>query len=552
MDKIKKIIFILFSVFILPITTNAASLYLNPSTGSYDTGSVFPVSIYVSSPNEEITAASGEINFSKEDLEVVSLSKISSIFSSWIEEPSFSNVRGTVSFDGIISGHGFTGNSGKILTVNFKAKKAGKENVVFSSNSVLANNGASLISNAEAAQFSIVSIEDDSIPAPITKAPSAPNISSSTHGDQSKWYNSNNVKLSWDISSDVDKMRTLLNKSPNSLPSILYDSPVNEKEINDLDDGIWYFHIQFRNKLGWGDVTHFKIQIDTKEPDSFKINIIKGKEGETSRPVIGFKTTDSMSGIDYYKIRIEKDSFIVSKEEMEDGEYTLPDQSAGNKALMIQAFDKAGNYFPTAEEFTVNSLESPIITEYPKELSSEDFLNIKGTSKYPQSQINIYFEKDKKPIGTKKINTDSFGNFNLAYEGNLKNGVYDIKAEVVDVNGLKSIDNQTISIIVKNSDSVKNKLELIVIAVSLIFLVLVIIVWFVFRKIHLSKKKLKKEFIEAENKVKESFESIKTNLCDNIEVLLKNKNERDLTKEEEEIIEKLKKSIDCLDKLMKK
>jgi len=472
--EIKKITLALLSVFILPISADAASLYFSPNSGSYEIGNIISVGIYVSSPNESINAASGVINFSNEKMEVVSLSKVKSIFDLWVKEPSFSNTSGVVNFEGVVLSQGFVGGSGKILTINFKIKKEGTGDISFSSSSVLANDGkgTDVISNTEMAHFYLTNKLSESSNATFvsevatSSTPLVPNVSSTTHPDQEKWYNTNSIKLSWEVPSDVDKIRTLLNKNPNSIPSVLYSSSIKEKELNDLDDGTWYFHTQFRNSLGWGAINHFKIQIDTKNPEPFEISIIKGINGETSRPIINFETTDSLSGIDYYKIRIEQEPpFIVSKEQIINGEYTLPDQYPGNKMIMVRAFDRAGNYFAAAEEITIKSLENPSITEYPTKLTSEEFLNIKGTSKYPNSQVNIYFEKNGETIGIKKIATDSLGNFYLAYEGTLKSGNYNIKAEIIDDNGLRSINNQAISLIVKDPEFIRIKAELLKIGV---------------------------------------------------------------------------------------
>jgi 5-hydroxyisourate hydrolase-like protein (transthyretin family) len=557
MDKIKKVILIFLSAFILPINASAASLYLSPNSGSYEVGATFSASIYVSSPNETINAASGTVSFSTENLQVVSISKTNSIFSLWAKEPSFSNNNGTISFEGVILNPGFTGGSGKILTINFKTKKVGEENISFSSGSILANdgNGTDIISSKETAKISIIDSDapvKEPVSAPILKIPGAPNVSSSTQPDQNKWYNSNNVKLSWETSSDINRVRILINRNPNSIPNNLIDTSIKEKEYSDLSDGVWYFHIQFRNELGWGSINHFKIQIDTVAPDPFKINIIKGKDGETSQPVVSFATTDALSGIDYYKVKIgEETPIIITEENMKNGEYTLPEQFNGSKILMVQAFDKANNYFSTAEEFAVGTLESPIITEYQKELTNTDFLNIKGTSKYPESQINLYFEKDNKTIGVKKTNTDSSGNFDLAYEGNLKNGTYNIRAEAVNKDGLKSINNNIIKVIVKDPDFIKIRAELIRIGVPLLSLILIIIIYFAYYRSNSSKRRLRKEVSEAEDIVKESFESLKKELNDKIKSL-KSKTETELTQEEQENIKKMKKSIDYLEKLMKK
>ena len=100
-------------------------LYIfSPSSGEYAVGGVFSVSVYVSSADQAMNAASGAISFPPDKLEVISLSKTGSIFTLWVQEPLFSNSSGAVNFEGIALNPGFTGIGGKLITVNFKAKAA--------------------------------------------------------------------------------------------------------------------------------------------------------------------------------------------------------------------------------------------------------------------------------------------------------------------------------------------------------------------------------------------------------------------------------------------
>ncbi len=59
----------------------------------------------------------------------------------WAQEPSFSNINGTATFEGVAFNPGYTGSSGKIITLNFRAKTAGTATLSISGGSVLANNG---------------------------------------------------------------------------------------------------------------------------------------------------------------------------------------------------------------------------------------------------------------------------------------------------------------------------------------------------------------------------------------------------------------------------
>jgi hypothetical protein len=379
MEKIKKIILILILFSVFPFLADAATLYFVPNSGSYNVGGVLPVNIYVSSSDQSINAASGIVNFPKDKLEVVSLSKTGSIFSLWVQEPSFSNILGTINFEGVVFNPGFIGSSGKIITINFRTKIAGTAALNFSSSSVLANdgNGTNVLTNTQTSQFNINTVEtkpvetaDVSSKVSIPGTPLAPEISSSTHSDSSKWYNSQTANFSWNISDDIIAVKVLLNKVSNSAPTVVYDA-INQKEIKDLSDGIWYFHVQLKNSNGWGDISHFRIQIDTKKPDNFSINLIDGKEVETPQPKISFLTTDSLSGIDYYKVKIGEEDVLTVLNEDSKNEIILPIQSPGKKILIVQAFDKAGNYSSAIEEITIKPLETPVIIEYNNELKKK-------------------------------------------------------------------------------------------------------------------------------------------------------------------------------------
>ena len=104
------LIFLFFGL--LPVSTEAATLYFSPSSGEYVVSRTLSVSVYVSSAGQAINSASGIISFPQDKLEVTSLSRTGSIFTLWVQEPSFSNSAGTVNFEGVVLNPGFTGATG--------------------------------------------------------------------------------------------------------------------------------------------------------------------------------------------------------------------------------------------------------------------------------------------------------------------------------------------------------------------------------------------------------------------------------------------------------
>lgn len=119
-----------------------ASLFITPNTGTYKTGDLFSVVINVNTGGQAINAASGQLNFDNTRLEVRSIGYSHSVFNLWTAEPSFSNSAGSVAFSGGLPNPGFTGASGAILRVTFRAKESGQAPLTFISGSVLANDGA--------------------------------------------------------------------------------------------------------------------------------------------------------------------------------------------------------------------------------------------------------------------------------------------------------------------------------------------------------------------------------------------------------------------------
>src|SRR3989338_1928237 len=150
----------------------AATSYFSPSSGNFTIGNVFTVTVLVNTEGVAINNAEAVINFPKDLLELISVTKSGSIFSLWVEEPTFSNSAGTLSFNGGVPTPGFKGTAGKIISTTFRVKKAGSASLVFSSAAVRANDGygTNVFSSGAQAQFNLISEERPPVPT-LTPAP---------------------------------------------------------------------------------------------------------------------------------------------------------------------------------------------------------------------------------------------------------------------------------------------------------------------------------------------------------------------------------------------
>ncbi|KKT44963.1 MAG: hypothetical protein UW34_C0006G0003 [Parcubacteria group bacterium GW2011_GWA2_44_15] len=214
-QKIKSIVSLVFAAVIfaaLPAVASAATLYFSPSSGSHAVGTTFSAGIYVSSADQAMNAASGVISFPSDKLEVTSLSKTGSIFTLWVQEPSFSNSAGTVNFEGIVLNPGFTGSNGKAITITFTVKAASNAPLTFSSGLALANDGkgTNILTSLGSAWFSLEgvaptapAVPETTAPSAVSGTPSAPKISSPTHPDSDKWYAKKDAKFIWTTPLDI-------------------------------------------------------------------------------------------------------------------------------------------------------------------------------------------------------------------------------------------------------------------------------------------------------------------------------------------------------------
>ena len=535
----------------LPVSAFAASLYFSPTTGNYNVGQTFSVSVYVSSADQSMNAASGIISFPKDKLNVVSLSKTGSIFSLWVQDPTFSNSAGTITFEGIVLNPGFNGSAGKIITLNFKAKATGNAPLTFSSGSVLANDGkgTNILTSMGSGSYVIQSNPEEEEYIPPKNTPVAPIISSPTHPDSEKWYSNNDPKFTWEVPENITGVKLLVNDKSVVVPTVSYSEPITEKQLEDLVDGIWYFHSQFQNKSGLGGVSHFKFQIDTASPLSFEIEVKEGKETTNPQPTLVFETTDEMSGVDYYQVRIDQEPLIETREK----EYKIPVQTFGTHTIIVRAVDKAGNNTLAMTEINILPIGTPVITDYPQTLLPGATLSIKGTA-VPETQVKVYIQKDEKEVKTGETKSDAEGRWSYIGTESLEKGVYKIWAEVIDSLGAKSEPSEKVTIqvippaFIRIGSLVIDYLTTVVTLLILISVIVFGIVWG-WRKIIKRKRRLRKEITEAERALFHAFKVLKEETEEQIEKL---DGEPGLSDREKEICDELKKSLKTSEKFIGK
>lgn len=539
----------------------AASIYFSPSSGSYSADSSFSVNVLVGSSDQAMNAVSGTISFPADKLEVISISKSNTILNLWVQEPTFSNSAGTINFEGISLNPGFIGSSGNVLTVTFKAKSSGTAYLTFPLSSVLANDGqgTDILSTLGNAQFTIKST---TIPEPVPVPTPLPNkkdlvvltvdesavIISATHPNSNNWYSDSSPMFSWNELSDVIELKTLVGSRPNSKPIVLYNPPISEKLVEDLPDGEWYFHLRFRDSSGWGDVSHFKFNIDTERPESFEIREIKRESLTDPRVKFVFDAEDETSGIDYYKINIDG---IEQEDWREDNGYIYTTNALGfgTHTLIAKAVDKAGNSRSNSIEFEIDPLWPPAIEEYPHELEVGKPLTVHGDAMYENIKVAVWLQQEDYDPKMYEVMSDDEGLFIFTLEDKLESGTYTLWAVVKDEKDAKSDSSDKVTIKIKKVSlltigSVAVSVLAVIIPLVVLIIFLVFLLWYGWNKFNIFRSRVRRKVKHTESTVHKAFKLLRSDIEEHIKVLKKVKSKRTLTKSEQRMIDSLDKSLE--------
>ena len=350
----------------MPAFASAATLSFAPASGSFGVGKTFVVTVAVDS-SDPFNSGNATIAFDKEFLSVEKVSKESSAFSLWAVEPSSSNTAGTVTFEG----GNTTPLSGKknLLAITFKVRKEGKANVSFTTASILAadGKGTDVAKDKIPAAFDLTAASSAPDPTSAPRVISAPsetetfglkpdipeNITSPTHPEETKWYNPAKAKFVWDTPAEITTTRLSLDTTADTVPTTSYDPPISEKEFDTLSEGVMYFHLRYQNDAGWGPTAHRKIQVDKTPPEKFTLEAVVDPAKENIA-VLKFMATDTLSGVDHYGVIVDggQESKVGILEVKPEG-YELDEQTPGERAITVKAYDKAGNFTEAEVKTTI-------------------------------------------------------------------------------------------------------------------------------------------------------------------------------------------------------
>jgi len=542
--------------------TYAASLSLSPGTGVYTSGSTFTANVLVNSQGKPINAAEGTLSFNSRELTVVSVNRASSIFNLWVTEPTFSNSAGTISFSGG-SPSGYTGSGGNIMSVTFRSVGAGSSRVSFSDGSVLANDGrgTNVLTAMNGGNFTIQAASAAPEPEIIeyiapANTPRAPQITSQSHSDSTKWHTQTNAVLSWTLPAGVTAVRTLLNQNPTSVPTRVYSDPISTITLSDLPQGESYFHIQFQNADGWGRVTHYRLAVDSENPTKIDIAHLEGADLANPIQTIDVQVTDETSEVKRFSIKVDDAEPYEFINETGSTTITLASLDPGYHSVIIEAFDEAGNSIIGTYSFTILSFDKPIFTEYPNQISEEVIPVIKGLTR-ANASVDVTLSRVGGEPTVYTVQSNDAGEFIFIPEGTFSTGVYELSAQATDEYGAKSDVSDVVRIAVQQPGYLQIG-SFIVSVLSVIVPLLVLIAllifgtWYLFAYFRRFRKKVRIESTEALEILNREFGNLQKVLRTEESAMQKSRKTNKLTQAEAHMIEVLDKELQSAQRKVEK
>ena len=584
----KKILF--FAIFVLSFIVSrqamAASIFVMPDKDQVSENESFAVTVFVSSTDEAINNAEGILSFPSKLLSVSSIDSNSSIFNLWVEQPKFDNVSGTVSFNGGLPNPGFIGLGGKVIKIYFTAKNSGTAALSWSSATIRANDGYGT-DDTEARNGTMIKIwkftgiktGTENLP---QNAPSEPTITSAIIKNSSDWYSAKSIDISWKVPIDATAVNYVLDRKADTIPQTSYPASTNSKTISNLTDGTWYAHVRVKNSIGWSKTAHFRMNIDTTEPESLSVS---SAVSQNNLIRVGFSSNDQTSGIDKYEFYVDNHlSTTVDTKTMFDADCSatstsrqsasaimaaaetkgcseqsilLPYTTSGIHELRVVAYDMAGNTIEKTASISVPIINTPTITSYPTSIGTGKQIMIAGTAPFASTTVLITVQEDNLQKKVYQVISRADSTFSFMTDAITAHDAVTIFAETKLTDTLTSSPSQTISIQIKKPYYLvlgSQVIDIVSVAIPLAALIFIFIIGLIMARMHLRKliKKVRYDLTDVENDIHSSFKDLQNDLAKHVKWLKAASKTRELTDEETYILKDMTDKIAAMDKLVTK
>ncbi len=198
--------------------------------------------------------------------------------------------------------------------------------------------------------------------------PAISDLSSTTHLDSNKWYNTNIVRFIWeaiDLESGIEYIYRYLSEREDETSEAVQDNgtvtTLSEWTSNAISNGIWHFYLLAEDIVGNISFDKIYVKIDISTPDIVDVtgsneNVWQNRD---SGPSISWTDPDSLSDDMFY---ISTDGSTPSSDTFEYATnqitYNLPDLGEGEHSVKVIAKNGAGTY-SDVKEFVVRYDPTP-------------------------------------------------------------------------------------------------------------------------------------------------------------------------------------------------
>lgn len=293
--------------------------------------------------------------------------------------------------------------------------------------------------------------------------------------------------------------------------------------------------------------------VDTEPPLPFEIIFDNEGDPTNPQPLLYFETTDELSGMSHYEIKIGEKDFL----RVEVGKTTpfrVPNLIPGTYLVTVRAFDKAENFTDSQIKIEIESILVPEITVCPGTFrAGEEKLFLAGTG-LPESKQIIFFEKNSEIIKQWEVFSDKEGDWSLVKEELFKSGIYKVFVKTEDKRG--TISNPSKSCFVKVilggisiGPLILSYKTLTLIGLILLISLLVFIFYF-FRKIRKTRKLIEIETLDLKKKFYKEYNELKSGIERELEEFKKLTKERELTSEEKKRQDELLKDLKDVERVL--
>lgn len=335
----------------------AAVLSVVPKQGPIGVGDTFTAQILIDTEGASVNAVDVRVSFPPDKLQVTSPSSGNSIIEIYTTPPKYNNQTGTIQIAGGIPG-GISAKAGLIATITFRAKSPGTAIIRFGDGSkTLLNDGqgTDALSNTRSA-----SVELQLPP------PAGPRVYSDTHPSSDVWYRNKNAVIKWDAEEGIEGYSYMLSDQPTDTPDDVSEGTDNSITYRTLADGVHYFHIKALREGRWGGSTHFAFKIDSTGPAEFPIEIVPRARTTVRQPIINFSTTDNLSGLARYELKIvplkegqpsEEEALFIEA----NSPYSPAALEIGSYEVIVRAYDNADNFRESSQRLEITDIDTWLI-----------------------------------------------------------------------------------------------------------------------------------------------------------------------------------------------